>query len=200
MSNFLDEFMKRAQMAIDPNMAMGAAPGAMPGMPPAAPTMGMPPVDPSMMGGQPPMDPAAMGGAPQPTPEDLIALMGGLQGAAPDPEGATPEGTAPENSEAEPLVPASLLEKSIEMTDKAIDLAIARGEEDLDALSTNAAGPMVASGAIDNLTPEEIMALKGWIIISREGGDVLPSLLFSYSSEVSLDSSLIDLEKNGLTA
>ena len=105
--------------------------------------------------------PAAMGGAPQPTPEDLIALMGGLQGAAPAPEGATPEGTAPENSEAEPLVPASLLEKSIEMTDKAIDLAIARGEEDLDALSTNAAGPMVASGAIDNLTPEEIMALKG---------------------------------------
>lgn len=159
--SFLDQMIKRAQM--DPMAGqmmppMGAPMGAPMGPPPMGGGM---PMDPMAMGGAPPMDPAMMGmppagdpnamGAPPAggmDPAMLMAMMAQMQGQ--------------EQQEAEEgggAVPEEVATKALDLASAALDMAAAKNVP-VEQMATDAAGAMASSGALDNISPEDILALQ----------------------------------------
>lgn len=153
----MQEFEKRAKVlaqlvkiAQDPMMAGGAPAAAPMGMDPMAmmgggmPPMGGAPIPPPMGGGMPPMDPAMMGGMPPIDPAMLSQLMGAPEAS---------EETPPPDPGADGQ---KVLVKALDLVEKVVDLALSKDE---DSAPENAAATMLASGAADNVSPDEIMQL-----------------------------------------
>lgn len=185
---FIEEFEKRAallaelmKLAQDPLMAGGAPPAAPAGMDPMAAMMGggAPPMG---GGGMPPMggDPMAamMGGGGMPPGGDpMAAMIGGGGGMPPDPAmleqllGGAGTGAA-EASEATPPDPGAdgqkVLIKALDLVEKVVDLALSKDE--VDEAPENAAATMLSSGAIDNVSPDEIMGLTD--TLGQEPGEM----------------------------
>jgi hypothetical protein len=162
-NEFLNTLLTKMSQMMDPAMMGGAPPGG--GMPP--PPMGMPPVDPSMMGGAPPMDPSMMGGAP---PMMDPAMMGGAPpagGEMPplDPAmlsalmGAGPDASMGGEAGAGEITDKELAAKAMNVAESAMQLALAQGAGGEGATDA-AAGSLLTSGALEGISPEEIMALN----------------------------------------
>lgn len=158
---FLEEFEKRASIlaqlikqAQDPMMAGGA---------PAAAPMGMDPMA-AMGGGMSPM-----GGAPMGAPMDpaMMGMMGGMPPVPSAPPGQPMDpamleqllgAPVPEEEEKEDLGAdgEKVLTKALDLVEKVVDLALTKDEE---SAPENAAATLLASGAADNVSPNEIMEL-----------------------------------------
>ena len=158
--NIIDEIIKRAQMG-GPPPGMGGPPpgmgGPLPGMggPPMPPRGAMPPPPPGPMSGPPPggPPPGMVGpppGAPQgPPPQVMMALQQAMMAKKKEEE----------EKKEEEVDKDVIIEKALDVADAALELAGAKGK-DPDEMSTDAAGAMVASGALDKVAPEEIEALQ----------------------------------------
>ena len=112
----LDAVKLAAGPPIDPSM-MGGAPGGGAPMDPAM--MGGAPMDPSMMGGAP-MDPSMMGGAPM-DPGMAMGIPGGI-----DPAALGLIAPNAEEDKAREDADKILLEKSLDVSNKALELAQAQ--------------------------------------------------------------------------
>lgn len=149
--SFLEKLYKMAQM--DPMMMGGAPPAGPPmggGMPPAVPMGGgMPLAGPMGAPGA-----GAGGGAMDP-----MALMSMMAPAAE--EGLPPEeGGEPVPEEAPPAqVSEETVQKALDLADKAIDLAESKDLSG-DKMTSEAAGAITGSGAVDGLSPQDILALR----------------------------------------
>jgi len=156
-SKYLEKLLKRAQMAgPPPGMAgppppgMGGPPPGMGGPPPMPPRGAKPPPPPGPMAGPPP----GMGGPPPgmqqgPPPQVMMALQQAMMAKKQEEE---------EKKEKE-VDKDVIIEKALSVADAALELAGAKSK-DPDEMSTDAAGAMVASGALDEVRPEEINALQ----------------------------------------
>ena len=150
---FLTEFLYKLAQMMDPSMMGGAPPmpPPPPGMPPVDPSMmggAPPPMDPSMMGGAPPMDPSMMGGAPPAGGLDPNMLAALLQ-QGPALEGGGDEGQVTDKE---------IADKALGVAEAAMQLALAKGDEQ--GATDAAAGAMLGSGALEGISPEEILALN----------------------------------------
>lgn len=162
-SRYLNELFKRAQMAGPPPGMGGPPPGGPPpgmGGPPVPPRGAMPPPPPPPgMGGPPPGmggPPPGMGGPPPgmgmpqgPPPQVMMALQQAMMAKKKEEE----------EKKEEEVDKDVIIEKALDVADAALELAGAKGK-DPDEMSTDAAGAMVASGALDKVAPEEIEALQ----------------------------------------